>query len=284
MGHSRYSVDDRNSRAAAAGYATRSRDELFSQQKERRIHASMDPRHAMLRESRDSEQHPNSIPIIISLDVTGSMREIPHQLVVNGLPKLMGTIIEQGFADPQVLFVAIGDHECDQYPLQVGQFESGDAELDLWLTRTYLEGGGGGNGGESYHLAYAFAALRTAHDAWDKRGQKGLLFTIGDEPCLENLPPVALQEVMLESVSKNLSVYELLKMASKKYEVYHLHVLQGSVGHESLGFWKELLGSHCLVIEDIQDIPSVIAQKVVEHAQLTRSAASLTMGGDEMIL
>lgn len=283
MGHGLYSLDDRLSRAKAAGYDTRSRDEIFSQQKERRIHDSMDPRQATLRESRDSDAHPHSIPIIISLDVTGSMREIPHQLVVDGLPKLMGTIIEHGFPDPQILFVAVGDHECDRYPLQVGQFESGDAELDLWLTRTYLEGGGGGNGGESYHLAYAFAALRTAHDAWDKRRQKGLLFTIGDEPCLENLPPIALQEVMLEDSSKNLTVQELLRMASQQYDVYHLHVMQGSAGRQSVGFWKELLGQHCLVVEDIQDIPKVIAQTVIAHAQAYSNAAQ-PIRDDEILL
>lgn len=267
MGYTHYSVDDRMKRAAASGFGTRSRDEIFAQQKERKIHDSMDPRKAQLRESRDSAAHPNSIPIIISLDVTGSMREIPHKLVVDGLPKLMGTIIEHGFPDPQVLFVAIGDHECDRYPLQVGQFESGDAELDLWLTRTYLEGGGGGNGGESYHLAYAFAGLRTAHDAWDKRKHKGLLFTIGDEPCLQNLPPAALQEIMMESAGQNRTLKELLALARQKYEVYHLHVLQGMDGHRSLGFWQQLLGEYCIAIDNINDIPTVIAKTVIAHAR-----------------
>lgn len=267
MGYTSYSVDNRTARAKAAGFATRSRDEIFSQQKERKIHESMDPRTARLRESRDSATHPNSIPIIISLDVTGSMHAIPHHLVVNGLPKLMSTILQHGFPDPQILFLAVGDHECDRYPLQVGQFESGDAELDLWLTRTFLEGGGGGNNGESYLLAYAFAGLRTAHDAWDKRGQKGLLFTIGDEPCLPKLPANALREIMLEESSKTLTVHDLLQLAQQKYEVFHLHVLQGSQGHQSLGFWQGLLGERCVAIADIEDIPNTIAKIVVAHAQ-----------------
>ncbi|STD12570.1 hypothetical protein [Chryseobacterium carnipullorum] len=40
----------------------------------------------------------------------------------------MGGIIQGGVPDPALLFLGIGDHECDAYSLQVGQFESGDEE------------------------------------------------------------------------------------------------------------------------------------------------------------
>ena len=69
----------------------------------------------------------------------------------------MDKIIQSGIKDPQVLFLAIGDHECDTSPLQVGQFESSDELLEHWLTHVWLEGGGGGNRGESYALAWHFA-------------------------------------------------------------------------------------------------------------------------------
>ena len=131
------------------------------------------PSKALLRESRDSTSNPNSLPVIIALDVTGSMRTIPHSLVKEGLPNMVGNMIQRGVTDPAILFLGIGDHTCDDAPLQVGQFESGDEELDLWLTRTWLEGHGGGNNGESYLLAWYFAAKHTITDAWEKRGQKG---------------------------------------------------------------------------------------------------------------
>jgi hypothetical protein len=265
MGYTSYSITGRAARAEAAGYATKSRDEIFVQQKERRMHDSMDPKKALLRESRDSETHPLSVPIVIALDVTGSMRTIPHQLVKDGLPKLMQSIMQKGIKDPQILFVAVGDCECDSYPLQVGQFESGDEELDLWLTRTYLEGGGGGNAGESYNLAYAFAGMRTQHDAWDKRRQKGFLFTIGDEPCLPHLTSVELRETMDEGTQKTFSTDELLTKAKELYHVYHLHVLEGSAGHQSLGYWKELLRENCIEVAHSEDIPGIISDIVTKE-------------------
>lgn len=264
MGYTEYSITSRVARAEALGYATKSRDEIFIQQKERRIHDSMDPKKAMLRESRDSATHPLSVPIIIALDVTGSMRTIPHQLVKDGLPKLMQAIMQKGIKDPQILFVAVGDCECDSYPLQVGQFESGDEELDLWLTRTYLEGGGGGNAGESYNLAYAFAGMRTQHDAWEKRRQKGFLFTIGDEPCLPHITSTELRETMDEGTQKTFSTDELMKMASEKYHIYHLHILEGSAGTYSLGFWKELLRDHCIEVANSEDVPGIISDIITK--------------------
>lgn len=38
-----------------------------------------------IRECRDSEEHPESLPIIIALDVTGSMGMVPHSLITGGL-------------------------------------------------------------------------------------------------------------------------------------------------------------------------------------------------------
>ena len=60
--------------------------------------------------------------------------------------------------------LAIGDAVSDRAPLQVGQFESG-LEMDMWLTRIWLEGRGG-DLPESYTLAHWFGAHHTATDAW----------------------------------------------------------------------------------------------------------------------
>ena len=150
MGGGTYSHSAREERSAFMGYATNS---LYENFKSKAVTHEMKTVGLDFRESRDSEEHPTSVAIIVALDVTGSMGSVPQHLVVDGLPAMMDKIIKTGLADPQVLFMGIGDHECDRSPLQVGQFESSDELLDKWLTDTYLEGGGGGNRGESYMLA-----------------------------------------------------------------------------------------------------------------------------------
>lgn len=265
MGGSFYSHSDRSYRASSSGYYSKSADQIFEQNQKRMIHESMEPKKALIRESRDSDNHPNSVPIILGLDVTGSMGKIPHYLVKDGLPNMMANIIQRGVLDPQILFLPIGDHECDRYPLQVGQFESGDAELDLWLTRTYVESGGGGNGGESYLLTWYYGAEHTVTDSWEKRKQKGFIFTIGDEPCLRSLPNTVVNEIMGIKPEVSYTEKELLAKAQERYHVYHLHIMEGSAGYRSLGYWKELLGDNCIQVNDHQEVSKVIAEIVVNN-------------------
>ena len=146
-------------------YQTMSREEVF---KQRKIDPEMDPKKITVRESRDSEEHPESFPIIIALDETGSMGHIPELIIKNVLPDIMESILNAGVKDPQVMFMGIGD--CcfmEQAPLQVGQFESSDELMEKWLTKVYLEGKGGGNRHESYSLAWYFADRHIVTDAWE---------------------------------------------------------------------------------------------------------------------
>ena len=281
MGGTRYDNDARSSRALKAGYASKSASEIFEQNAKRMAHESMNPTGITFREARDSVVHPNSVPIILGLDVTGSMGHIPFELIKEGLPKLMGGIIEGGVPDPALLFLGIGDHECDGYPLQVGQFESGDEELDMWLTRTYIEGGGGGNGGESYLLAWYFAAFHTKTDAFEKRNQKGLLFTVGDEPNLEVLPAFAIKEIM-GAGQQTYTAKELLEEAKKKYDVYHISVLHSDQAKRANSGWKESLGQNCLSIEDHKEIPNVIKDIICKKYK-GGSSKSVDLGGFDFI-
>ena len=70
MGHGTYSFMDRNVRAVTQGYHTKSAGQIFTK---RSIDNAMSPMRVAIREARDSEDHPQSVPIILALDVTGSM-------------------------------------------------------------------------------------------------------------------------------------------------------------------------------------------------------------------
>lgn len=263
MGGGSYSLNRRAAKAKDLGYDTKSRYEIFSS---RHINNAMNPEGIKIRESRDSAEHPNSVPIILALDVTGSMGSVPHHMVKEGLPTVMGTIIQRGIADPQVLFLAIGDHECDKSPLQVGQFESSDELLDKWLTDVYLEGGGGGNAGESYLLAWYFASYHTEHDAWEKRKKKGFLFTVGDEPTLKKIPARDVKKIMGDGQYEEFTSAALLDKARERYHVYHLHIAETGAGsrRETIDGWKQLMGDNLVVVEKHQDISKIMAEIITK--------------------
>ena len=267
MGFTAYNLSARVTRSASCGFETKSMAEVFTQQKERRAHESMIPKGINKRECFDSESHPNTVPIVLGLDVTGSMRTIPHQLIKNGLPTLMSTVIQQGVPDASLLFICVGDHEYDGYALQVGQFESGDAELDHWLTRSYLEGGGGGNAGESYLLAWYFAAFHTDIDSFNKRKKKGFLITVGDEPGLTTLPASAIKEIMGSDQAKSYTDVQLLEAAQKMYDVYHIVVLHSSGASRSLPYWQNILGQHCLTVDSADEVAPKIAELVYSNSE-----------------
>jgi hypothetical protein len=253
MGANPYSSDNRTTRSVQQGYTTKSREEIFA----RSMHDSMNPKDVKLRESRDSAIHPAAFPIILTMDVTGSMRNTPHYLVKEGLPLLITQIIDRGCPDVSLCFTANGDHISDRAPWQIGQFESGDEQLDMWLTRTYLEGNGGGNGGESYLLALVFAAFVVQTDQWDKRGKPGVLITIGDEPPHMSIDKNSAIGIFGQQAAdwwegQSITAETLVELASKRWIIHHIHVTHGESRNGPHPSWKKLLGErvHTSVKDD----------------------------------
>ena len=229
----------------------------------RQINEALDPKGVMLRESCDGEDNPESNAIIIGLDVTGSMGMIAHEIAKEGLGTLIEGILERKpVVDPHILIAAIGDVACDSSPLQISQFEA-DERIIQQLTDIYVEGGGGGNNTESYDLPWYFAGTRTEIDCFTKRGQKGYLFTVGDE-----MPPAGLRAKDIKRVfgsddQRNYSAAELLEIAEEKYHVFHLIVEEGGYcrGRQKskvIGSWKELMGSRAIPLSNYRHMSEVI--------------------------
>ena len=183
--------------------------------------AEFDPKDIPVRESRDSADHPSSNAIIIGLDVTGSMSDILEG-VAKKLNVLVSEILDRKpVTDPQIMFNAIGDAMCDTTPFQATQFES-DIRIAEQLTQLYFERGGGGNGFESYPLAWYFAAMHTDIDCLNKRNQKGFLFTMGDDCYPTKLTAREIKQIFGDTVERDIPVDELLNLVNRKYEVFHL--------------------------------------------------------------
>lgn len=218
MGGGSYSYSTSVARASNV-YQSMDRSEVFTSTS---LNPQMDIKNK-IRECVDSEEHPNAFPIIIGLDVTGSMGRIPYELITNSLPQIMKKIMDEGIKDPQVCFLGIGDSRCDNAPLQVGQFESSDELMEKWLKLVYLEGHGGGNGGEDYGLAWYFAAKCTSVDSFKKHGRKGVVITIGDEPIHMTISRNAIKE-LFGSAEANVNVIDLLNEARSEWDIYHINV------------------------------------------------------------
>ncbi|NGM12791.1 hypothetical protein [Verrucosispora sioxanthis] len=234
----------------------------YSDSGARVVHPALDPRGAV-RESRDSAEHPQSTPVAVLFDVTGSMGHVPRVLQAK-LPQLLGLLLRQGYArDPQIMFGAIGDATCDRVPLQVGQFES-DNRMDDDLGRIVLEGGGGGQMRESYELALYFMARRTVTDSWEKRGRRGYLFVIGDELAYPRVKAGEVSRLVADDLREDVPVRQIVDEVTRRWDTYYL-LPAGShyAGNRRvLDFWRDLLGQHALELDDLAAVCETIALTV----------------------
>ena len=202
----------------------------------------LNPR-GVIRECCDSEQHPETIPVILALDVTGSMGQAAVE-VARQLNVIMTRLYDET-PDVQFMIMGIGDFAYDRFPLQVSQFEA-DIRIAEQLDKLYFEFGGGGNNFESYTAAWYFALHHTKLDAW-KRGKKGILITMGDER-LNPYIPVRGQAVDFGAVTGDicqgdLETREIFPLVFEKYELYHLDV-DHRKGYDAPGIrhsWKQYL-------------------------------------------
>jgi hypothetical protein len=159
------------------------------------------------------------------------------------------------------MFMAIGDEIHDSSPLQVSQFEP-DIRIVQQLKDIFVEGGGGGNDVEGYHLPWYFAATRTKIDSFDKRGEKGYLFTIGDENPPKQLEKRNIERIFGMTEQADISSEDLLARAEEKYFVFHIIVEQGNFAKRALpavkAAWGKLLGKRAICLSDYNHLSQVI--------------------------
>jgi hypothetical protein len=269
MGYGNYSQQAHD--ALLSGRSGTSAEHVFQQ---RTCHPLMNPKGVKLRESRDSAAHPDSLPIVFALDVTGSMGDIPRLLATSTLPSFMKVLGECRVKDPQILFCAVGDATSDQAPLQVGQFESTAELMDQWLTWSYLEAGGGGTGKESYELALYFLALHTETDREVKRNRRGYLFMTGDELPYPILSRHIVESVIGDRLDEDLKVEEVVAELQKHFVPFFL-VPDASRRAKCERAWRDLLGDHVLCLETPVDVCLAAASAIAACEKLVADADAL---------
>lgn len=256
MGHGRFSKLGYETKVS--NYSDKSIHEVFSQ---KRSVSKQDVVNIEFRESRDSKDNPKSLPIIVGIDVSGSMGSNADYIVRRGFGTLMSSLIPEVSFDPHVCFLGIGDAVAgDRFPLQATQFEADDSICDQ-LTDIYLEGGGGGNSFESYDLTWAFATEKVLFDSFEKRKKKGYIFTIGDEEFPQAFSKDYYRTVFSQYLPN--STEEVFENALKKWNIFHVHIKDGNYSRIRPGMaeasWRERIGNRLLVLSDKTRISELIS-------------------------
>lgn len=235
-----------------------------------------------VRESFDSDAHPNSRAVAVAFDVTGSMGTLPKKLVL-ALDKLMAGLTKEGFLpDPHILFAGIGDATCDRYPSQIGQFESGN-EIDEALTSIILESGGGGQLTESYEAFLYYMARHTDLDCLNKRGLKGFLFITGDETPYSFVKRGEVKRLFGDDIQEDIPFETILEEVREKFEVYWIYPREGGYANDTrvTKMLQDTFGQNFLWLENIDDICELIISHIAaaEGFNLADIRAGLTHVG-----
>lgn len=279
MGGGSYSVKDWTKFSTSRGYdkASTKTEHIYST---RNLVPELDPAKFQFRESVDSAEHPETTPIIIGLDVTGSMSYVLDVMARQGMKTICEEIYKRKpVTDPHICSLGIGDVEWDTAPLQATQFEA-DIRIFEQLEKLYLEKGGGGNNYESYILAWYFAAYKTKTDSFKKRGKKGFIFTIGDEQITPKIESSAIFK-FLGQQGHTVTAPGLFDLVSIEWNVFHVIVKEGNYASHNykatFDSWASVISpQHILPLDDHKKVGEVIvsALEVAAGKSLSEVAAS----------
>ena len=241
--------------------------QIFTQ---RGLHPLLSPKNVM-RECCDSAEHPNSLPVILAFDVTGSMGRASAE-VAKKMNEVMTRLYNE-VEDVEFMVMGIGDLAYDRAPIQISQFES-DIRIAEQLDLVYMEHGGGGNAFESYTAAWYMGLHHTRLDC-QRRGWRGLLITMGDEPLNPYLPHMPLALATGDDVQGDVETRQLYEETIRKYDLYHLHVNHRQPDYYwervERSFGAQLKPGHLMNVS-VEEISDAIVQIVKRHAAACRKA------------
>jgi hypothetical protein len=216
------------------------------------------------------------MPIAIFMDLTGSMGQFPYE-IQKDLPTIMQTLIDRGITEHPSIMVGGMDDEFAVRPdacFQLGQFESGSKELLDAVNNIIIPHNGGGNSGESYHLAFYAMARHTYSQPFAEDGQKGVMFLIGDEepcifdadPAISGTTPEIAKEVFGDDNEAVVTMLESVRQVAKQYNIFIIRPDRSSSGSVTKK-WQKLLESAGEnpenVIDSLQTTAEVIATMVL---------------------
>lgn len=203
-------------------------------------------------ESKDSLEYERK-PIILALGAKDSMERLLPYIVNEGMPRL---ILEAREYD--IMSMKVGNvTNANGRPIQITRFASGEEALNQFKELDFKSS----QWNTSYVLPWYFAAKHTKLDCYDKRGQKGFLFTFGDDGPAPSLAAHEVREVFGKQDSlgvRRLTASECLKMASEKFNCYHIIMKGYAYDSYVESRWRELMGSHVCILDNHKYMPELV--------------------------
>lgn len=226
------------------------------------VHPTLNPYGLEVRESRDSDEHPDSNSIMVGLDVSGSMGAVVRA-IHKDLPQLLNLLLNREYIPhPQIMFAAFSNGSCDPVAVQVGQFES-DNRMDQHLENLILGGklAGGCDVRESGELMFYVAARHTSFDAYEKRQRKGYLFVITDEMGYDNIKRDEIERVFGRKLDRDIPFKQMVDETREKYHTFVIIPQTKSGTDENvIRFWQSYVDPrHVIVLRNPDDVSETIA-------------------------
>lgn len=181
-------------------------------------------------------------PLIIAVDVTGSMQRWPFE-IFDRLPLLFNTL-SQYRPDVEISFAAIGDAIVDHWPLQVTDFSKG-YELEEHLKAIYGEGGGGDEP-ESYGL---FAHWVNEHVS-TPNAERPFLIVFGDATMHEDVPAAQIRHIFGDDSAQDVSSIAAWNRVARKWNTWFLRRPGGTKGDAVDTQWSKAIGPQQVVQMD----------------------------------
>lgn len=200
-------------------------------------------------------------PVIIGIDSTGSMQHWPAE-IFDRSPLVYQTLSKYR-PDVEVSFSVIGDGFTDSYPLQVADFDKGP-NLDDKLKALYPEGGGGGQGMESYEM---WAYFMEKHCETPK-ATKPFMILMGDEGFYREVNPGMVKRFIGDKLTESGDAKAVWKALGKRFNIYLLHKpYEDDMADKNIvAQWSEALGKEKVIpVYDATRVVDVALGIVARH-------------------
>jgi ribosomal protein S27AE len=190
-------------------------------------------------------------PLLIAVDVTGSMQRWPSE-IFDRLPLLYQTL-SQYRDDLEISFSAIGDARCDRWPLQVTQFAKG-FDLETQLAALYGEGGGG-----DLPESYGLFAYWVQHHVSAPNADRPFLIVFGDAPMHPKTLEGEVVHFLGGELAQAIDSIAAWRNVCRTWNTWFLRRPGGARGDEVDQQWGQAIGAQQVVHMDDE-------QRAVDYA------------------